>query len=459
MRGHTHRSKKSLLHGLRTQSQFGAAYFRDVFLDKSCNMKISELAQHEKILLLGYGREGKATENFLKSTCPHLQLEIADESSDPQAFNRQSAFALAIKSPGVPKRKVQIPYTTATNIFFANLEHYFPNAKTIGVTGSKGKSTTSSLIAHIIAHSQLPVCLAGNIGRPMLGELLLPHAYNTTFVLELSSYMLEDIYSAPDIAVFLNIFPEHLDYHQGLEPYITAKMRIQAHAKPNNFLVYDPSQPLLCELAQRTAAKTIPWRAEQPLSLSETKLSGEHNLRNIKAAFAATSLLGIPDQAILEAVRTFSPLPHRLQYVATVSGIKFFDDAIASAPEPTIEALKTLGNVDTLFLGGSDRGVDFTTLVDAIAQSPIRNLVFFPESGQRIRNRLQERYPTKSYNELFTDNMTNAVEFAFGHTAPDSICLLSTASPSYSLWKDFEAKGEAYQQCIFKKAHPEKVAT
>jgi len=171
---------------------------------------------------------------------------------------------------------------------------------------------------------------------------------------------------------------------------------------------------------------------------------GDHNKENIQAALTAADLFHISKDDIIKALKTFKPLLHRLENVGTFHDITFYDDAISTTPESTIAALQTLKNVGTLFLGGEDRGYDFSVLVNTIAEKGIQNIVLFPDSGEKIRILLKSK---SGYLPQIceTKDMEAAVQFAFTHTKKKSICLLSTASPSYSVWKNFEEKGDLFK--------------
>lgn len=373
----------------------------------------------ENVCILGYGKEGEITEKYIKKNYPNLKIGILDQSLDKNYLEKQENFDLAVKTSGIQKSKIKIPYATATNIFFSRNKNF-----TIGITGSKGKSTTASLIYDILKAAGKKVRLIGNIGSPMLEVLLEKVDSDEIFVIELSSYMLEDIEYSPNIALLLNLFPEHMDYHGGVENYYSAKNNIFKFQKPGDFAVKPPFVESL------------------PLEKSRIPLVGRHNMKNIQAAVKVARILNIPDSAIKKAVINFKPLPHRLEFVGEFSGIKFYDDAISTAPESTIMAIKSLKNIGTIFLGGQDRGYDFSELENVIKKNRIKNIALFPESGRRI---LKSR---KGLNVLEARSMDEAVNFAFKNTKKGQICLLSTASPSYSLWKNFEEKGKLFQNLI-----------
>ncbi|MBI5654481.1 UDP-N-acetylmuramoyl-L-alanine--D-glutamate ligase [Candidatus Uhrbacteria bacterium] len=404
-------------------------------------MKFSEL-EGKKILILGYGKEGKSTEIVLRAKLKNPQIAIADQSDGPDYLAKQKDCDIVIKTPGIPLRDVTAPHTTATNLFFGNIAN-----KIIGVTGSKGKSTTSSLIQAILQEAGIKSRLIGNIGKPALDVLLEPIDPAEIFVMELSSYQLEDIGYSPHIGVITSIFREHLDHHGSFEAYFEAKARMILKATPEDFYVYNPAYPELAALAPRTKAKSVAYIDSIPFDTSRIKLEGAHNQENVRGALTVARLLGISDQVAARAVEKFEPLPHRLTFVGDFKGIKFYDDAIATAPEPTIFAIQTLKDVDTIFLGGTDRGYDFSGLVKTLNVSGIRNLVLFPETGERIAKALED-FGGGDFNILKTESMQEAVAFAYANTAPGKICLLSTASPSYTLWKNFEEKGDEFVKWV-----------
>jgi len=375
----------------------------------------------KNVCILGYGKEGKVTEKYIKKHYPNLEIGILDQSLNKNYLEQQQGFDLAIKTPGIPKTKVKIPYVTATNIFFSQNKNFI-----IGVTGSKGKSTTASIIYKILKTAGKKVRLIGNIGNPMLEVLLKKVDPDEIFVIELSSYMLEDIEYSPNIALLLNLFPEHMDYHGGIENYYEAKKNIFKFQKSGDMAV----QP--------------PFTEKIPFKNSEIPLLGAHNLKNIQAAIKVARLLKVSDSAISKAIKHFKPLPHRLEFVGTFRGIKFYDDAISTTPESTVMAIKTLRDIGTIFLGGEDRGYDFRELEKILKLHRIQNIVLFPESGNRI---LKSR---QGFNILETRGMKEAVNFAFQNTQKGQICLLSTASPSYSIWKNFEEKGDLFQHFVRK---------
>ncbi|OGI96872.1 hypothetical protein A3I84_03090 [Candidatus Nomurabacteria bacterium RIFCSPLOWO2_02_FULL_36_8] len=373
----------------------------------------------KKVGILGYGREGKVTEKYLKKKYPNLIIEILDQMRDKNYLDKQINYDLLVKTPGISKEKIKIPYTTATNIFFSENKNF-----TIGITGSKGKSTTASLIYEILKKSGKKVRLLGNIGNPMLETLMVPVKRDEIFIIELSSYMLDDIEYSPNIAVLLNLFPEHMTYHGNVQNYYNAKGNIFKFQNEGDI------------------ALRPPFNIKLPFKESSVKLLGRHNIENIKVAVKVARILGVSDSIITKAVLGFQSLPHRLEYVGESKGIKFYDDAISTAPESTIEAIKALPETDTIFLGGEDRGFNFSELEKVLRKSNIKNIVLFPKTGKRILK------SDEGFKILETNSMKKAVNFAFRNTRKGKICLLSTASPSYSIWKNFEEKGDLFKKFV-----------
>lgn len=405
-------------------------------------MKINELKKYKKILILGYGKEGQATERFLRKFVPNAELGIADKKNNPNYLDEQKKYDLIIRSPGIPKNLITRPYTTASNIFLANIDNVV-----IGVTGTKGKSTTVSLIHSILKEAGKKSFLIGNIGRPMLDEMLKPIGKEDIFVCEFSSYQLDDIKYSPHISVVLDLFPEHMNYHGDVKNYYNAKKNIISQVTSDDYFIYNPKFTELRSWAENSNCKTIPFEQNLQINDEDIPLIGEHNKENIKAAITVAHLLNIDNNTITKAIKEFKPLPHRLELVGKFKEIIFYDDAISTTPQSTILAIESLKNVGTIFLGGTDRGYDFNKMVQVVIEYKIPNIVLFPESGDAILKIIKSK--KAEYLRIFnTNSMEEAVKFAYQYTPQNKICLLSNASPSYSLWKNFEEKGDLFQSFV-----------
>ncbi len=331
------------------------------------------LFQDKSIAILGFGVEGKSTLNFLLAnnfTFKKLSVLDADENlqidagvhlhSGENYLEHLDEFDIIFKSPGIPYSPALQAYedkmTTQMQFFF---DHY--PGKVITVTASKGKSTMASLIHAMLKAADYRSCLLGNIGTPVLDLIDFEEEWDWV-VCELSSYMLERLHKKNQISVLGAIFPEHMDWHGGLEHYIQAKLRILQGSEKNIVLAKTIADQHLATSYDHLISygqggsfyrkEGDFYQENQPLfSTQERLLLGEHNLQNISAAIAVATQLGITPQQMQQAIKDFKGLPHRMEYVGTYQEIVFYDDAISTSPESTIEALNTFGaRIDTLFL-------------------------------------------------------------------------------------------------------------
>lgn len=408
-------------------------------------MKIEEL-RDKKIAILGFGVEGQSTWRFLNHIFPGKKIDVLDQKDGPDYMSKIDNYDLVIKTSGIPGRNVSVPYTTAMNIFFANT-----HGKIVGVTGTKGKSTTASLIYECLKAGGKKVKLVGNIGVPVLDQLLGKENESTIYVCELSSYQLEDLKYSPHVSVFINFFPDHLDYHGGMELYWRAKANIISKATTPDFFVFNPQYERIAKLSKDTKAKSVPFVKSLPFDESKISLLGHHNILNALAAVTVARIFGVTDEQVEKAIIGFKSLPHRLEKVGTFAGLTFYDDAISTTPESTIAGIDALGKIGTIFLGGTDRGYDFQILAETLFKKEIGNVVLFPDSGTRVLESLKhfaKKNKKQMPKTMVTKDMREAVRFAYENTPKGEICLLSTASPSYSLWKNFEEKGALFQRFV-----------
>lgn len=424
-------------------------------------MRIHEL-DGKNVLVLGYGKEGKATAKALGEFAPNARITVADKNADVtkdgQARAWQlgdrwleglDAFDVIVKSPGIPPNAElakHAPKTTgAVQIFLDTIAG--SGAMVVGVTGSKGKSTVSSLIAAMLKKAGRDALLVGNIGAPSIAHLA-DAKKGTVFVHELSSYMLQDATSSPHVAVVTSFFPEHLDYHGSMEAYLDAKQRIARFQTEDDAAYFNADSPGAVSIAAEGAGRKIPVHADDcPVDLADTKLIGEHNRANVALAWKVCEDLGVRKADAVAAAKAFEPLPHRLQDLGTVGGVRWIDDAISTTPESAIAALDALGEgVKTVILGGQDRGYDFAGLAARLKDSGVRTAILFPGSGPRIREAILAA--GAAIELIDAPSMDDAVRVAKEKTPAGGIALLSTASPSYGMFKNFEDKGETFARCV-----------
>jgi UDP-N-acetylmuramoylalanine--D-glutamate ligase len=439
-----------------------------------------------RVLLLGFGEEGRASLRYLQARSPG-SISIADSATNivlssseqaaiehthlgPQWLDAVEHYDVVIRSPGVPRRllderlqgnsKVQI--TSGTDLFLAVHAH-----KSIGVTATKGKSTTTSLLHALLTASGIKAELGGNIGIPAITLL---DSDAELFVLELSSYQLEDCSSSPHGALFLNLYPEHLDHHGDFTRYAKAKARITQFQTSEDFLVVPQHQTAVLQSTSTSRAQRL-FSADRDgtswieaghyhlrmstgsvlklCKINETRLKGPGNQQNILAALAAVSRYEINPDSIARALTSFAPLPHRLEEVSTINGVAYINDSISTVPEAAINALETYGDaVSTIILGGYDRGIEFEALAKYLVGTQVRTIILFPPSGARIEHALRVASEVAPHRfALFTvDSMRDAVRIAADNTPEHAVCLLSPASPSFPLFKNFKERGDAFRR-------------
>lgn len=352
-----------------------------------------------------------------------------------------------VKNEGIPGHEMSVLYCTAFQLFFSLVAA--TGASTVGITGTKGKSTTTALTTHILQKTGKDVIMAGNIGVGSPFDALERATPDTIFVIELSSYQLSDLTVSPHISACINLYNDHVDWHGSLEAYWEAKHNIMRFAGPDDVFIYNPDFPALRQWADAASCRTIAIDPSENLSLANATLFGDHNRLNALVAREIARQFGVDDATSQQAIDSFSPLRHRMDIVATKHGRTYVDDAIGMTPESTLASLKAVtekvGPVGCLLLGGQDRGYDFSTLMQAIAGFNIPHLIMFPNTEAKMKGALPVGYQPEIYE---TQDMQDAVRYAAEHAPEGSVVLLSTAAPSYLLWKDFEDKGDRFQEAV-----------
>lgn len=398
----------------------------------------------------GKGRAMTGIQSFLEKHGEIRSFSGVDKQTgdQPLAFllDYDTERTVFIKNEGIPGDEMPVPYVTAMQLFFALLPQL--GATTVGVTGTKGKSTTTALTAHVLQTAGKSVVLAGNIGTSPLLSLDDATA-DTIFVLELSSYQLSDLTVSPHISACINLFNDHTDWHGSLDTYWEAKHNIMRFAGPEDVFIYNPSFPALVGWADEAKCQTVAIDTQVSLDMSQAQLFGDHNRLNALVVREIVRQFGVNDDQFMRGLNSFKPLEHRMQIVTTKHGVTYIDDAIGMTPESTTASLQAvtdkIGQVGCLLLGGQDRDYDFTALMQLVADYQIPNLVLFPNTTDKMKAAMPAGYTPQI---LETSSMTEAVTFAADHCTTGSVVLLSTAAPSYLLWKDFEDKGDQFQAAV-----------
>lgn len=429
------------------------------------------------ILIWGAGREGLSTYHFLRRHFPHKPLTLAD-AKQPNLTDLThltylpsgdwcdefATFDLIFKSPGIPlldPRIIRDKLTSQTALFL----HFF-REQTVGISGTKGKSTTASLLFHVLSQTGRDAVLLGNIGIPALNHFDdMARSPDKIAVLELSCHQLETLTVSPHRAILINLYEDHLDHYGDFATYVAAKQHLFAHQTAGDLIllprehrsrVKTPARTLLLGPTDDTQADVYPTTSgvcipEEmlPLSTDDTCLLGQHNRYNIAAVYAlCRQEFGLSPAEFRTALRSFSGLPHRLSCVGTFGGVTYYDDSISTVCETTINALTALKRVDTLLLGGLDRGIDYTPLADFLnTHAPsfgLTAIILLPNTTCRLK-RLLDAHTFQLY---VASDLTEAVALAKEITPTAGVCLLSPAAASYNQFKNFEERGKRFASLV-----------
>jgi UDP-N-acetylmuramoylalanine--D-glutamate ligase len=450
---------------------------------------LEPLLSNHKVLILGFGKEGRSTFRFIRKNFPGVSLAIADRDpviqersegllngqlqelhTGPDYLKHIQDYSLIIKSPGVsiPEESRPAAGTLVTSQTRLMLEAY--HRQIIGITGTKGKSTTTSLVHHLLQTAGINSILVGNIGLPPF-DYLESIGPETRIVYEMSSHQLEDSILAPHISVLLNLFPEHLDRYPSLEDYYSAKMRILTGQIENDTFIYNEDIPGISERirAVNTGRNYLSFssgfimkegcyldgnriflchqgHSSEFIEVTDNfPLKGQHNRMNMMAAILSARQAGASEDAIRKGLFTFTGLEHRLEYVGCFRDIYFYNDSIATIPEATIAAVRTLPATDTLILGGFDRMLDYSALVDFLVHSSVKNFIFLGKAGQRMLEGFRS-YSNDDQNLVQVNSLQEAFEIILKVTGKGKICLLSPAAASYDSFRNFEERGSLFKK-------------
>lgn len=437
----------------------------------------------KKTAIWGLGREGWSVLTTLRRELPDLELFVLNDSElsrdETERLEDLGVVRLftgerlkeglrevqvAVKSPGVSlyrpeiglARKNGVVFTSATNIWFAERAE----ETTVCVTGTKGKSTTASLIAHMVGNTGRQCVLAGNVGIPILSLL---DRKADVWVIELSSYQTADFNGSPSVSVLLDLFPEHLDWHGTVEQYYRDKLHLFAQTA-EGWSVVNAADPITKGLSfafnrpvyfnhrdgLHLQDGSVVNGEKRLISAEDVPLPGEHNLSNLCAALTVVRILGVPVKEAVRSLPAFTPLPHRLTSLGEREGVLYVDDSISTTPQSTIEAIRAFaGRPVTILVGGFDRGLDFSDLALFLIDHPIHAVVTLPDSGARIAEDIRRVFlgEDKALPPIIeTSCLSEAVDRARDMTPPGGVILLSPASPSYGRFKNFEERGEAFRK-------------
>ncbi|MBQ9484024.1 MAG: UDP-N-acetylmuramoyl-L-alanine--D-glutamate ligase [Ruminiclostridium sp.] len=424
--------------------------------------RLSDFFRNRNVLILGFGREGRSTLKLLKKFDCEITIADRNDVSCPETeginiisgenyLDRLNDYDVIMKAPGIAlldlvSDDVKAKITSQTDLLLRYCEN-----TVIGITGTKGKSTTSSLTHHILTRCGKNALLIGNIGVPPL-DCIDELTDDTIIVCEMSCHQLEYVQASPHIAVYLNLFEEHLDHYTGFDAYRKAKENIYRFQKQSDTLIInkalapsDVKSHVITASLDESADIFVDGGKVSILGNKydiQTKLLGRHNLYNIGIAMRIAQICGCGDSGILDAVSTFDGLRHRLENVGVINGVTYINDSISTCPSTAIAAVRAFAAVDTIIVGGMDRGIDYTELIDFLNASDIANVILLPDSGHKIEPRLDHNKRSIYRAADLADAVAHAKKVT------KKLCLLSPAAASYGFYKNFEERGEHFRKLV-----------
>lgn len=475
------------------------------------------------IIIFGLGAEGRSTLEFVRQALPNNKIILTDDkpvnkldpfwtqcldtmsgveyqTSDMQLDIRDVETAVLFKTPGIPAKHPLVQsilkaggiLTSNTQLFFDLVKNFTKNRTTdqsnlvtIGVTGTKGKSTTTSLIHHVLHTSGLTSYLGGNIGTPALTMWSEAYAQSNEFsqnktvyfTLELSAHQLAELTTSPTIAVIQDIVPEHLDYYENFHEYLSAKAHLTQNQTANDIVIYNADSKTATQLADVSPAQKftfsllrnadcycphdldniIAYREEPILAAQDVPLMGNHNLYNVMPAIVIGKTLGIATTTIASAIKSFQSLPHRIQLVGTVNGVEYYDDSIATTPEAAIAAIRSFHRKQiVLIAGGYDRNQDYSKLAREILDTNVTTVILLPPTGEQLKQAIldtQSHIADEGYqlkNTVEVETMDQAVSAAHHYAVPGDIVLLSPAAASFGTFKDYQDRGDQFRENVLR---------
>lgn len=445
--------------------------------------KIIEKLKNKKIAILGFGKEGLSSYKFIRQYLKDEEITIIDikDKSKDEVFrddenvsfksgtyylDDMEEYDIIIKTPGISLNDIDI--SKFKEKITSQLELLLEVAKDniIGITGTKGKSTTSSLIYEVLKDQSLDVKLVGNIGVPVFDEIE-SYKEDTIIVVEMSSHQLEYIKKSPHIAIILNLYQDHLDHSKTVEHYHNSKMNIFKYQNEKDIGIYESDNESLNKLVRENDYQGILYDIrfdnsngnERSIRIEngrvyinneliykdgDRKLIGDHYLNDIMFVATLSKIMNLDLTKVQETVHSFKGLKYRMELIGEFDGITFYNDTIATIPEATICAIKALKDVDTLIFGGMDRNIDYTRFMEYLKNSSISNFICMPTTGYKIGKELEK---TRK-NIFYVETLEEAYYIANVITEENKICLLSPAAASYEYFKNFEEKGKRFEKLV-----------
>jgi UDP-N-acetylmuramoylalanine--D-glutamate ligase len=421
---------------------------------------LRSFVKNKKVLILGFGREGRASFDLLREAGGYLALAVSDMKNIedlPEDVTLHTGddylsviddYDIIFKTPGIvmPKelKEYKAFFTSETELF---IERY--RDRIIGITGTKGKSTTSTLLYETLKDFGLKVLFAGNIGIPVF-DIWKEIDDDTLIVLELSCHQLEYAVTSPKYSMILNIYEDHLDHYGTRERYAKSKLNLPLYQKETDlFLTTKEVTDEFGEFKVNTVHVDKSILPIKSLNEINKNLKGEHNLLNAAFVYSMAGVFGVTLESFLGTLSRFNPLPHRLEYAGCFNGVDFYDDSISTTVKSAISACESVENSETILIGGMERNIDYTELVSYLKKSKLKNIICMYESGERFYEMYKKalKFPGAPKAYLKKD-LNEAVSFAKEITGKGGAVLLSPAAASYGYFKNFEERGDKFKNLV-----------
>lgn len=407
-----------------------------------------------KIAILGYGKEGRSALRFLKDHPRYKEADfvILDQARDTRYLDNLPGFDLIVKAPGVPFRLPQIQKALKRGVRFSSVTQlFFEHAKgtIIGITGTKGKGTVTTLIYKMLQESGCDVYLAGNIGTPALSVLPKLKKYSIT-VLELSSFQLARLPYSPRVAVVLDVESDHLDWHGSIRDYVNSKASITAHQKRRDSVFHFVRASLAAQrIVKQGKSRKIavdPQKFEL-FSAKDMKLPWPHAYRNAVMAASVALYLGVKPEVVKKIATSFRGLPQRLEYRGSKNGVSFYNDSGSTNPHATAAAIRSFSKPTVLIMGGKDRGVSYQEVYRELRKSYVRKVVLYGENKAKILREIRgARVPS-----VYAGTLQEAVEIAYASSkklGSECAVLFSPGAASFDMFKNSYARGDAFNAIV-----------
>lgn len=451
-------------------------------------MQLFESFEGKKVMILGFGQEGRSTYKLLRREFPNKKIYVADKNEKlPKRIGNDKNvefflggnylsqirdFDIVVKSPGVSPTneiveagKQGVEFTSQTKIFFEKQK-----GKIVGVTGTKGKSTTASLIHLMLKEAGHNTYLLGNIGKPALEVFKHGNGEKNIYVYELSSHQLYGMDKSPHVSVILNIGVDHLDWHGSQESYISAKKNVILHQKQGDLAILNYDDQLLKKYNELTKAKTLFFsqkkkvngaflddskmfiQGEKPsfvLDTKKVKLLGKHNIYNLMASVLVSNKFGVDKVDIQKVAYSFSGLEHRLEIVMKIKGVAFVNDSMSTNLVSLKAAVNSFTKPLTVIMGGYDRGLDYEETAKFLADKDnVEHVVLIGETADKLERELDEVHFDGKIYSMGEPDMKKLVKKSFEVTPKGGVVLLSPAAASFDMFENYKDRGKKFKKAV-----------